>query len=157
MKRRIMVALFIMALAFSSTALAQNKSDSIDKKKADDIRRLIDLTGASQISRQVITQLISSFKTSLPQVPEKFWEGFVNEVNINELQDRIIPIYDKYMSHEDILELIKFYESPAGQRILKALPDISRESLTVGQAYGREVAEKIIKKLRAEGYNSPGN
>jgi hypothetical protein len=36
-------------------------------------------------------------------------------------------VYDKYFSESDIDELLKFYQSPTGQKLIKVSPDIQME------------------------------
>ncbi|MEW6732752.1 MAG: DUF2059 domain-containing protein [Acidobacteriota bacterium] len=154
----ILIGIFII-LGLSTTTSAQSTTnkESVNPEKVKDIKRLIAITSGENLVRQMMNHLISSFKTSLPQVPEQYWDNFIKEVNENELIERLIPIYERHLTHEDIKGLINFYETPTGQRVLKALPEISKESFTIGQSYGREVGEKIIKKLREDGYKIPGN
>ena len=74
------------------------------------------------------------------------------ELSVDEMLNRLVPIYNKYLSAEDIKEIIKFYESPLGKKTVNVLPQITRESIEVGQQYGIECAKRALQKLEAEGY-----
>jgi len=130
-------------------------SEETDPKKAAkeaDIKRLLDLTGSAKLGMQVMEQLIASFKRSMTQVPAKFWDEFLAEVDANELVKLTIPIYDKYLSHSDIKALITFFETPAGKRFIKAQPMILQESMAAGQKWGAKIAQKVMQKLEEKGY-----
>jgi len=100
----------------------------------------------------VMEQLIPSYKKALPQIPVEFWNEFSAEVNTDDLVNLIIPIYDKHVSHADIKELIKFYESPLGKRFIEIQPVLLRESMVVGQKWGQQLGQKIMQKLQEKGY-----
>jgi hypothetical protein len=63
----------------------------------------------------------------------------------------ITPIYEKYLSDDDVKALIVFYESPLGQKVITVLPQIMREAFEDGAARGHDAALRAIERLRAEG------
>ena len=65
----------------------------------------------------------------------------------------LIPIYDKHFSHNDIKELIQFYESPIGKKYLEATPSITQESYRAGEEWGNKIGLDIINELIRQGYN----
>ena len=70
-------------------------------------------------------------------------------MNIEELAKQIYPIYDKYFTAEDLKAFIAFYETPAGQKMAKTLPQMMQEMTTTrsqwGATVGKEVAEELGK------------
>src|SRR5215469_3152428 len=84
-----------------------------DIKRAE-IRRLIELTGAANVSTDALRQVIAPIRAGYPQVPDAFWDTFMKEVDPAELIDLVVPIYDRYYTRDDIRELTHFYESPVG-------------------------------------------
>jgi uncharacterized protein len=123
--------------------------------KRRDIRRLLSLTGAARLGLLSVDQLIASYKTAMPQVPPRFWEDLRAQLNEQALIELLVPVYDKHLSHEDIKAMITFYQSPAGQRVTSALPDIQRDSLVAGQRWGLHIAQQIDEHLKKEGYITP--
>jgi hypothetical protein len=65
--------------------------------------------------------------------------------------ERLVPIYDQYLTHEDIKGLVAFYESPLGAKLLSVMPQMSQESMLAGQTWGREFAETVRQRLTAQG------
>jgi len=140
----------VLLCVFVAGGAEQKKVDSSAKRT--DIRRMMDLSGAGKLGVQVMNQMISAFKQSMPGVPDKFWKDFMAEVDPNELVEMAIPSYDKYFTHDDIKELIKFYESPVGKKLTSVQPQIMQECMTAGQEWGRKLGEKVAKKLQEQGY-----
>ena len=65
-------------------------------------------------------------------------------------------VYEKYYSHDDLIEVLRFYKTPVGQRMLASLPLIVQETTTAGaiwgQQVGRQAATRAIEKLKSLGY-----
>jgi len=135
----------------SATAPATTSNEQ-DAKRAD-IRKLIELTGAANVSAEVMQQIIGPMRDGFPQVPAEFWDTFTKEVRSDELIDLIVPIYDKYYTREDIRDLTVFYQSPVGQKTVKILPKLSAEAISAGQEWGRAVADRAMRKLKQQGYD----
>ncbi|HEU5052900.1 MAG TPA: DUF2059 domain-containing protein, partial [Hanamia sp.] len=84
----------------------------IDSGRAAHVRELLEITGSAKLGIQMINSLINTFEQQNPDVPAEFWNGFKKEVNTSDLINIIIPIYTKYYSDDDILQLIQFYKTP---------------------------------------------
>jgi hypothetical protein len=154
MKKCLLIFFVLLLSLTASTFSASVEEQTAAEKKAkqEDIKKLLELTGAAKLGIQVIEQMIPSFKKSLPEVPVKFWEEFLAEANADDMVNLIIPIYDEHISHADIKVLIKFYETPAGKRFVKIQPELVRESMATGQKWGRQLALKIMEKLKKKDY-----
>ncbi|MDF5724096.1 MAG: DUF2059 domain-containing protein [Rhizonema sp. PD37] len=143
----------------NGVALAQTATDSSnvpmttqETEKINNIKQLLNITGASSLSQQIVTQMLISIKSQYPQVPQKFWDAFLGEFNADDIVKQLIPIYRKYYSDEDIKGLIAFYQTPLGKKTIMLLPQLSQESIVVGQKYGIDAGKRAIQKLEAEGY-----
>jgi hypothetical protein len=144
MKKLILALVLIPSLSF-----AQKKS--MDPAKEKDIRRLLELTGAATLGAQVMNQMLQTFRQTMPNVPADFWPELQKELNPNELVEKVIPVYDKQLAAAEIKDLIRFYETPTGKKLIKVMPAITQESMEIGKAWGRDIGEKVMKKLQQKG------
>ena len=135
----------VFLLLFSYSLFASNS-------KHNNIRNLLELTGSANLGIQMMNQMIVNFKQAMPNVPEKFWTDFMKEVNTDDLIKLIIPIYDKYFTKDDIKKMINFYNTPIGKKTIKLMPLIMQESMVAGQEWGKQLGEKVAKKIKEEGY-----
>ena len=119
----------------------------IDPEKRKQIEKMLELTGMEKLMDQMKGQLIGSFKARRPDVPESVWKSFHRNLDMNELLEMIIPIYDKYYTLEDLKAVNAFYSTPAGQKILSTLPQVMQESMEIGQKWGEQVGLKIAREL----------
>ncbi|MBW4565743.1 MAG: DUF2059 domain-containing protein [Mojavia pulchra JT2-VF2] len=162
MKTKLLISAVVISAitTFQGVAFAQATNNNRtapttntqDQEKINNIRKLLDITGASNLSRQIISQMVSAMKTEYPQVPAKFWDTFQAELKPEEMVNEFVPLYNKYFTHDEIKQIIAFYQTPLGQKTLTVLPQLSRESATIGLRYGKDAAARAIKKLEAEGY-----
>jgi uncharacterized protein len=162
MKINIFVSAVLISLvtAFNGVASAQTptprrtapETNIQESEKINNIKKLLDITGSSSLSQKMISQLFDTLKAEYPQVPEKFWQTFIAELKPDEMTKELIPIYSKYFTNEEIKGILAFYQTPLGQKTISVLPQLSRESTAIGIRYGKEAAERALKKLEAEGY-----
>lgn len=127
--------------------------------KAQMIRQLMDMTGAHNMSLQfakVMNQQVAQvLKATQPDVPERALEVVENEINrmmeqeAPALLNRLAPIYDRQFSETELQQLIAFYQTDLGKKTITVMPTIMRESLAAGQAWGQEMAPKLMTRLEA--------
>jgi hypothetical protein len=139
---------------------APQSSSVVDRQKEARIRELMDVTGAKNLGQQLIEagmeQFRSSVQDSQPNNPrakqfvDAFVAGFQKHLDPNSLNERIIPIYDKYLTADDLKGLLDYYHSPLGQRMLKTLPELTRESQAAGFALGQKAAQETMEELKAD-------
>lgn len=142
---RKVILLCVLLTAFC-TANAQQKTAE------ENIKELLRLTGSGEIGVQMITQMVTSYKEQMPDVPAEFWDGFMKEVNPDDLVNLVVPVYAKYYTEKDVLELIAFYKSPLGQKLTRSLPFIMADSYKAGEEWGRKLGENVLKKLKEKGH-----
>ena len=151
--QRYVVAALAAIISVASIAADDSDNTKAAAKRAD-IRRIMEVTGAAKLGLQIMNQMIAVFNQDSAEIPDKFWEDFMAEVDPNDLVELTIPIYEKHFSHDEIKQMLAFYETPLGRKLIETQPALMRDSLTVGQEWGRALGEKAAKKLqsRAEAY-----
>ncbi|MFB6351962.1 MAG: DUF2059 domain-containing protein [Bradymonadaceae bacterium] len=137
--------------AESESASAEN-SDSETSAKREDIRRLLKITGTPKLGLRIARRIIENMKRSYPDVPDKFWAEFEDELSEDAFISIIVPIYEKQFTHEDVKKLIEFYKTDVGQKYVEKLPTLTEKSMQAGRNWGRKLGQKIVDKLQANGY-----
>ena len=86
----------------------------------------------------------------------------IGEKEMEDLVSRVIPVYDKHMSHETVKKLIEMFETPFWEEWKQKMPEISREAGVLGSQWGKEISqspafnkkmEELIKKYELEKIN----
>ena len=120
--------------------------------KIENIKKLLELTGSGKMGEQVARAMIASFQQNYADVPNEYWESVKKEIHADDIVNLVIPIYDKHYSEEDVQKMIDFYESPIGKKVIAATPLIMQESMKAGQEWGKSIGERVVEKLKHDGY-----
>lgn len=147
-----LILLSILTIAFTMSTIAQDK--------ISDIKRLLELINSEQISDAMINSMVPILKQ---QASEKIQENGAKEKfnstmdalmdEAKELSNKVVSvelvnIYEKHFTHEEIKDLITFYESPTGKKILEKSPEITKElMISITTKYMPEFQMSLTKKL----------
>lgn len=143
--------LLCFVLFWMGTMCVSAQTDNYDAS----VKKMLLVSGGAETFKVVVPQMISMMKAQLPDVPASYWDEVQSEFSkaaFDELVALLVPVYKKHLSQQDIEAVIKFYETPAGKKMAAASPQISSESMQIGQQWGMQLAGKIQNKLKEKGY-----
>ncbi|MFB3813574.1 MAG: DUF2059 domain-containing protein [Terriglobales bacterium] len=143
----------LLLILFAGAAFCQTTAEAPSKRA--DIIRLLRMTGAAKGATDAVDLMLPSLKQAMPQVPEQLWNEFRQEVREEDMIELTYTIWDKHFTHQEIRDLIRFYQTPTGQKIIRETPLIQQESLVAGQKWGNEILTKIVTRLKERGYQLP--
>jgi uncharacterized caspase-like protein len=119
--------------------------------KEQNIRRLLEITKAAELGAMAVNQQLDYLKTTLPAgVPPRVFEILKDEVNAVNFVELMIPIYDKNLSDDEVNDLVSFYESPLGHKMIQIMPVIFNEARVAGEQRGQEAAQRALTRIKAE-------
>lgn len=146
--------------AVGAPPAAAAPSAPVDPAKATAIKQLMQVTGAGKLGEEyvdLITQRVRQAVTNVIPQPDRlqqfmdaFSKNFATRVTASQINDAQIPIYANHLSLEDIQALLNFYQTPAGQRIIKALPLIVEESQNAGANMVQPAAMDTLHQMTAQ-------
>jgi hypothetical protein len=96
---------------------------------------LFQATGSAQLSMQFMHQMRPHPKQLAPDAPEEFWENFMTQLNPQEMENLIIPVYQKHLTEEDVQAITAFYSTLAGIKLVQSQPLVMQESMLIGQQW----------------------
>lgn len=146
MKHRWMViaAGLLLALGVAGPAAAA-------KPSGKQVRELFIVMHMSQMFGHMNAQMAGVMGRAVPCVPASYWQGFIDASSSQQLLARMVPIYQKHFTADEVSGLLKFYRSPLGQKVITEMPLTMAEGMKVGQAWGRERGHAMIQALREKG------
>lgn len=115
------------------------------------VHKLMDAIGLGRSLNQMNTQIAASMKQSLPCVASNYWQDFVDENGSKEFIGRLVPIYQKHFSAEEVDGMVAFYSSSLGQKVLTEMPAAMAEATQAGQQWSHEHGQQMIAKLEQAG------
>ena len=119
-----------------------------DPAKTRDICRFFQLMNVEELAFADMKERAELQRQSHPEVPDEFWRELFMELKPEEFLSRMVPIYDKHFTHDEIKAWIAFFESAPGQAFLKNQRVVLQESTRAGQAYVEEVSVPILNRLQ---------
>jgi hypothetical protein len=136
------------------------QTSKIDPARAADIQRLMEVAGIKAIMIQSMESMSDSMKpvltNALPpgeyraKLVDLFFVKFKSNADTQQLLDLIVPLYDKYLSGEEIKALIQFYQTPLGQKTIQVMPKLTAESQEIGRKWGEGLGRQSMLDVLAE-------
>lgn len=158
MRKGCTIAVLLVAFLVAIPASAQEQGPS--QEKTDSIRQLLKMVGAEQIQQNMLDQIMTALKPILAgsasndarrqRAMDRMSQLMSEELKRADFTALAIELYDKYFTDEELKGLIRFYESPLGQKTLKALPTLTQESFARGMQLGQAAAQKAMERLTIE-------
>jgi hypothetical protein len=158
------------ALVLCSCDKGGQDYSSLNKKQK--IELMLEKTGAMKIGMQMgsamFEQVVHVWQakgstlqdSSVSMFKTEFLKGLDSEIKKEGgLKDKLVEVYGKYFDDEEMSDLLRFYDSKSGKKMLEKTPELIKESMALGQAwgmqYGKVIADKVILDLNQKGYSLP--
>jgi len=150
---RIAAAIMIISLVQTQGVAA------MDAEKRANIEVLLKgngmLANMPQIIDLLIPQIIGDFKKINSEIPDKIWDEFTKvgiaelKRSLPELEEPVIAMYDANFSADEIKQLVVFYQSPVGRKIVVQLPQLAQQMMAMGQTWGERAGARAVERIRA--------
>jgi hypothetical protein len=134
----------LLAAGIGQSAMAAQPS-------AEQVRQLMQVFSVDKMFGQMNAQMAGVMGQQLPCVPAGYWQNFVDADGVKQLTERMIPIYQKHFTADEVAGLLKFYRSPLGQKVIAEMPATMAEGMQIGRQWGQERAQQMLGELRKEG------
>lgn len=138
--------LLVFCTISASSASAQ---DRLTPSKLAAAKNLVAATGAADAMVAAIRANLPAQKQAMPQVPAEFWTRFETEMvrEAPAFTDSIAVIYANVFSEPELHQMLAFFNSPIGRRMVELQPGLIAECTAAGQRWGARVGERVAKEL----------
>jgi len=109
-------------------------ADTITQEKKDLILRFMDVFG----TRQALSSNFAAMLTQIAKDKPDEAQTIRQRVKVDEIIERLLPIYDRNFTSEDLKSFISFYASVEGQKLIKTIPQLMKESVVESVKYMQE-------------------
>jgi hypothetical protein len=124
-----------------------------------DIVKLLEITGAQKLGEQLTDTFMQQFsqaiRASNPNIPPRALE-VANEVartffteRYPQLMPKMVQAYAKVLTPDDVKQMLAFYESPLGRRLIQVTPALSKAGAQAGQEWGQAMLPDLQQALQA--------
>jgi hypothetical protein len=145
-----------LVLIGSLLALSAHPAASDESAKRSLALEVMTLTGATSGGDQLGEGMMAILRPAYPAVPEEIWAKLEATISLQEIIDLSVPIYMRHFNEEELAELIAFYKSSIGRKMIERMPMVMQEGTRVGAEWrDRKLAEAVVQ-LEAAGYEPKG-
>lgn len=117
--------------------------------------KMLEVSKSMEAMKQIAPQITAMLKQqSNGQLSDQALKEIETEMiaMYDRMIQAMIPVYQKYLSLEDIKGIIAFYESPVGKKLAESNTKIAVEIMPIAQQIGMETMQKLAKNLEEKGY-----
>ena len=143
-------------VALGLPAYAQSKPSAA---AMTDARQLIKVTGAATLFNPLIAGVVEQAKLLfLQQNPDLAKD--LNEVaaklrteyapRLSELTTHVATLYARRFTEPELKQLLTFYQSPVGKKLVDLQPQIVDSSMKYAQDWANKLSDQVIDKMREE-------
>jgi hypothetical protein len=134
------------AIAQSPDAIAAAKELMVVMKATDQYKAII--PSLLKMMKDVIVQgrpdVERDYNLLVPVMEQAM------NANIDEMLDKVAGVYARNFTVEELRDITAFYRSATGQKLVERQPDIMKESMAIGQQWGRSVGAELQSRMKDE-------
>ena len=147
-------------------------ADELTANKRAQIKTLLELTGVKAIPEQIASNTVQSWVPGVRQLDPKFpdkgfavvRDAFAAALNAKAdaaggLVDQVTIVYHNAFTAQEVAELVKFYQSPLGKKMLASQAKVNGETFQTAMKWAdslsADVEQRIEAALKKEGLKLP--
>lgn len=115
------------------------------------VHELLVLTGANRLKDQMIHNTMSYFQKAFPPyMPKDVVDDLETSFAKMDVEQIAVKVYQKHISTEDASQVIAFYKTPVGRRLVRALPLMAQEVQVSATQQAQQVVRGVMARHRDE-------
>ncbi len=150
----------VAALAFGSVVMAgAARAQAPSPGALAAAKELVSIKGAGSMFDPIIHGVIESAKnqfmptnpqlaTPLTEVANQLHKEY--EPKRAELIELVTKIYAQHFTEAELKDIVAFYKTPAGKKMLAQEPIAIKQSLDAAQAWANEFSDAVLQRFRVE-------
>ena len=103
------------------------------------------------LSDEAKKKLTASMDESFKSFSRKFRERLPQRINYKQfVENSIYPLYDKHFTDKELSDLIAFYKTETGQKVVTAMPKLFEESSELSSQFLLPGVLKLVEEIMQE-------
>ncbi len=153
MKAKALLLAILMMASFNSFATPAKKETLEELFRLTDVTKMLDLVYAQSdaIAKQSMRgkSLTEEQKAVMNKYAEKNMALVKQEMSWDKLKTPIMEAYSRVYTDKEVQDIIKFYQTPTGKKMLKKMPELAQISMGLVQNMMQSMQPKL-KLLQEE-------
>lgn len=151
----------LVAIGIASPAAAQAPAAARQPSPSAILiaRQIVEIKNVKEVFQPIVIGVVEKTKQVFMQT-NFMWAKDLNEVaadahkqynsRVNELVDGCARIYATHFTEPELKELLAFYQSPLGQKVLVEEPRVLDESMVYAGTWADNLSADVMAKMRAD-------
>lgn len=155
-QRVVRLATIATVLALSGPVAYAQKSSAAALLTATEI---VTATGATALFNPLIAGVVEQAKNLFLQQNPALSKD-LNEIatkmradlapRMSELNGAVAKIYATHFTEQELKDLLAFYKSPVGKKLIAQQPNVADDSLKFAQDWANKLSDEVVGKMRTE-------
>lgn len=109
-------------------------------------------TGLSEADRKIVVKTMTE---NFQSFARKFRERLAQEIDYRQyVEDAVYPLYDKFFTERELADLIAFYKTETGQKVITTMPQLFAESSRLSESLLLPKILKLVDEIIQEDLKS---
>jgi hypothetical protein len=148
-------AIVVTLFALNPSANAQQATPA----SIQTAKEIVDVTGAMGLFNPLIPGVVGQARNLFLQQDPGLAKD-LNEISakmradlaprLGELTSEVAKLYANHFTEAELKELLAFYKTPVGTKLITEQPKVGEEGLKFAQAWANNLSDEVIAKMRDE-------
>jgi len=108
------------------------------------------MTGGFDAMLPVIDQMVAQYgldAEAKKELTNIYQTWFKEDINTNAMIEQVGELYAEAFTAEEIQDMIDFYSTPTGQKMLDKTPELTQKAALIGMEVGQKAQPKLMERL----------
>ena len=151
----------VMSLPFISTeAVAQTAAANGQQATRQDVENLFAVLKLDHMMQVTMASVAEQMKTNLPElmkqqnveIPKEQLDAMAEDIfrdyPMKDVLDSMIPVYQKHLTKMDVANILAFYQTPTGQKMLNEMPEMSKEAMQAANPVMKQWMATMMQRMQ---------
>ncbi|MGC2617915.1 MAG: DUF2059 domain-containing protein [Acidobacteriaceae bacterium] len=116
----------------------------------EQVQQILALTSVGNMKQQMLDGMLPFVQQMLPYMPDNVVDDFRHSLEMADFDAALVHTFQAHLSTEDATQIIAFYKTPAGRRMIGVMPLIETEGQQAGAELGQQVMLQVIERHQTE-------
>jgi len=153
-------ALLMSLPFFSAEAVAQTSASNSEPASREDVQNLFAILKLDRMMQVTMSAAAEQMKTNLPELMKQqnieipneqldaMAEDIFHDYPMQAVSDSMIPVYQKHLNKVDVANILAFYQTATGQKMLNEMPEMSKEAMQAANPVMRQWMSTMMQRMQ---------
>lgn len=154
---RMIVAFAVAMLVAPVAASAQGATAGAPAdSNAALVHELVERSRSVDLALTAIEANVAAQRQLNARIPAVFWDRFLSVAHERrgDLATMIESVYARHFSADELRQLLAFYDTPIGKKLIALQPTLAQESMAAGKEWGQRIGLEVGMQLQKEGVHA---